>query len=125
MATTTKKAANTNSNDKKDFKAIMAESGFSTSKGNSLKLYRADLMEGTDSSLQKRMRRKIRTTRDKFFAEFLASEKDHKKLKDLQTRWLKWATQVYQDVNLICSDNTSESDKAIARKFVKAMQETY
>lgn len=131
--TTAKATPKTKANPKKEtkasnFSAIMnsvKDLTPSTSVSIRGSVYKTELFQDADDKQKKAIRRKLRRIRDSFIGEYLECQKDKAKLQGLQERWVKYASQVYNDVNHIFETNTIEDNRTLCDKFLKAMAQDY
>lgn len=114
-------------NKKFSISAILNE----TSKSNVLKtsskaktgIYKKEVFSECQTDKEKKsLRIKLRRKLDQFLGAYLANKNKPNELKELKQVWQEYAKQVYEDVKIIC-DNNSEADKQkLVEKFLQAME---
>lgn len=103
---------------KKDF----TFESLSNIKGGGALLYKSEIYSDcTCDKDKKRLRIKIRNTRDKFFGAFLQNEKNAEKMQAIKKDWLQFSTNTYIDVKNIIDANGANDNVTLAKRFIDAM----
>jgi hypothetical protein len=86
-------------------------------------LYRPELFKDCRTDLDKKhLRIKLRRKLHTFLSEFVMKQKNQDELVKLKEAWVSYATQVYNDINLVMDSNATEENQALVTKFIKTMQ---
>ena len=86
-------------------------------------LYKAELFKDCKTDLDKKhLRIKLRRKLHSFLSDFVMKQKNPTELKALKEAWVSYATQVYNDINLVMDSNATEDNQALVTKFLKQMQ---
>ena len=95
---------------------------FSTSERKSF--YRKEIFAECKTDKEKKnLRMKLRKKLDAFIAEFVASNKNTEKRKELKKAWQEYAKQVYINVECIVDANANTEKKDTIKNFLSAMNE--
>lgn len=86
-------------------------------------IYKVDLFKDCKTDKEKKhLRIKLRRKLDSFISNYTMGKNNPDKVKAIQTEWHKYATQVYQDINILCDSNAKELKQEDIKGFLKAMQ---
>ena len=89
------------------------------SESNRKSIYKKDLFKECLTDKQKKsLRIKLRRKKDSFIACYLANKKNETKLKELYNIWKQYAEQVYNDVNIIVDNNSTNENIKICNEFI-------
>lgn len=79
-------------------------------------IYKPAILQGTEKQ-RKAIRRKIRNSRDNIIDAFNNAPTKEEKQK-ISKAWIKFAKEVYQDIDIIFEANTTDDKAATLAKFV-------
>lgn len=93
----------------------------STSK-NRKSIYKNSLFEDCKTDKEKKsLRIKLRRKLQNFLGTFLQVEKNSTKIKELQKVWKEYAKEVYNNVNEIVDNNSTQDNKELVKRFISVM----
>lgn len=97
------------------------ESLISNSK-NRKSIYKNSLFEDCKTDKEKKsLRIKLRRKLQNFLGTFLQVEKNPTKIKELQKVWKEYAKEVYNNVNEIVDNNSTQDNKELVKRFISVM----
>lgn len=70
---------------------------------------------------KKSLRIKLRRKLQNFLGTFLQVEKNPTKIKELQKVWKEYAKEVYNNVNEIVDNNSTQDNKELVKRFISVM----
>lgn len=89
---------------------------------NRKSIYKNSLFEGCKSDKEKKsLRIKLRRKLQNFLGTFLQVEKNPTKIKELQKVWKEYAKEVYNNVNEIVDNNSTQDNKELVKRFISVM----
>lgn len=89
---------------------------------NRKSLYKNSLFEECKSDKEKKsLRIKLRRKLQSFLGTFLQVEKNPTKIKELQKVWKEYAKEVYNNVNEIVDNNSTQDNKELVKRFISVM----
>lgn len=89
---------------------------------NRKSIYRNSLFEDCKTDKEKKsLRIKIRRKLQNFLRTFLQVEKNPTKIKELQKVWKEYAKEVYNNVNEIIDNNSTQDNKELVKRFISVM----
>jgi hypothetical protein len=89
---------------------------------NRKSLYKNSLFEDCKSDKEKKsLRIKLRRKLQNFLGTFLQVEKNPTKIKELQKVWKEYAKEVYNNVNEIVDNNSTQDNKELVKRFISVM----
>ena len=89
---------------------------------NSKSIYKNSLFEDCKTDKEKKsLRIKLRRKLQNFLGTFLQVEKNPTKIKELQKVWKEYAKEVYNNVNEIVDNNSTQDNKELVKRFISVM----
>lgn len=89
---------------------------------NRKSIYKNSLFEDCKSDKEKKsLRIKLRRKLQNFLGTFLQVEKDPTKIKEIQKVWKEYAKEVYNNVNEIVDNNSTQDNKELVKRFISVM----
>lgn len=89
---------------------------------NRRSIYKNSLFEDCKSDKEKKsLRIKLRRKLQNFLGTFLQVEKNPTKIKELQKVWKEYAKEVYNNVNEIVDNNSTQDNKELVKRFISVM----
>lgn len=89
---------------------------------NRKSIYKNSLFEECKSNKEKKsLRIKLRRKLQSFLGTFLQVEKNPTKIKELQKVWKEYAKEVYNNVNEIVDNNSTQDNKELVKRFISVM----
>lgn len=89
---------------------------------NRKSIYKNSLFEECKSDKEKKsLRIKLRRKLQNFLGTFLQVEKNPTKIKELQKVWKEYAKEVYNNVNEIVDNNSTQDNKELVKRFISVM----
>lgn len=89
---------------------------------NRKNIYKNSLFENCKSDKEKKsLRIKLRRKLQNFLGTFLQVEKNPAKIKELQKVWKEYAKEVYNNVNEIVDNNSTQDNKELVKRFISVM----
>lgn len=89
---------------------------------NRKSIYKNSLFEDCKSDKEKKsLRIKLRKKLQNFLGTFLQVEKNPTKIKELQKVWKEYAKEVYNNVNEIVDNNSTQDNKELVKRFISVM----
>lgn len=89
---------------------------------NRKSIYRNSLFEDCKTDKEKKsLRIKLRRKLQNFLGTFLQVEKNPTKIKELQKVWKEYAKEVYNNVNEIVDNNSTQDNKELVKRFISVM----
>ena len=89
---------------------------------NRKSIYKNSLFEDCKSDKEKKsLRIKLRRKLQNFLGTFLQIEKNPTKIKELQKVWKEYAKEVYNNVNEIVDNNSTQDNKELVKRFISVM----
>ena len=89
---------------------------------NRKSIYKNSLFEDCKSDKEKKsLRIKLRRKLQNFLGTFLQVEKKPTKIKELQKVWKEYAKEVYNNVNEIVDNNSTQDNKELVKRFISVM----
>lgn len=89
---------------------------------NRKSIYKNSLFEDCKSDKEKKsLRIKLRRKLQNFLGTFLQVEKNPTKIKELQEVWKEYAKEVYNNVNEIVDNNSTQDNKELVKRFISVM----
>ena len=89
---------------------------------NRKSIYKNSLFEDCKSDKEKKsLRIKLRRKLQNFLGTFLQAEKNPAKIKELQKVWKEYAKEVYNNVNEIVDNNSTQDNKELVKRFISVM----
>lgn len=89
---------------------------------NRKSIYKNSLFEDCKSDKEKKsLRIKLRRKLQNFLGTFLQVEKNPTKIKELQKVWKEYAKEVYNNVNEIVDNNSTQDNKELVKRFIFVM----
>lgn len=89
---------------------------------NRKSIYKNSLFENCKSDKEKKsLRIKLRRKLQNFLGTFLQVEKNPTKIKELQKVWKEYAKEVYNNVNEIVDNNSTQDNKELVKRFISVM----
>ena len=89
---------------------------------NRKSIYKNSLFEDCKSDKEKKsLRIKLRRKLQNFLGTFLQVEKNSAKIKELQKVWKEYAKEVYNNVNEIVDNNSTQDNKELVKRFISVM----
>lgn len=89
---------------------------------NRKSIYKNSLFEDCKTDKEKKsLRIKLRRKLQNFLGTFLQVEKDPTKIKELQKVWKEYAKEVYNNVNEIVDNNSTQDNKELVKRFISVM----
>lgn len=89
---------------------------------NRKSIYKNSLFEECKSDKEKKsLRIKLRRKLQSFLGTFLQVEKNPTKIKELQKVWKEYAKEVYNNVNEIVDNNSTQDNKELIKRFISVM----
>lgn len=89
---------------------------------NRKSIYKNSLFEDCKSDKEKKfLRIKLRRKLQNFLGTFLQVEKNPTKIKELQKAWKEYAKEVYNNVNEIVDNNSTQDNKELVKRFISVM----
>lgn len=89
---------------------------------NRKSIYKNSLFEECKSDKEKKsLRIKLRRKLQSFLGTFLQVEKNPTKIKELQKVWKEYAKEVYNNVNEIVDNNSTQNNKELVKRFISVM----
>lgn len=89
---------------------------------NRKSIYKNSLFEDCKSDKEKKsLRIKLRRKLQNFLGTFLQVEKNPTKIKELQKVWKEYAKEVYNNVNEIVDNNSTQNNKELVKRFISVM----
>ena len=89
---------------------------------NRKSIYKNSLFENCKSDKEKKILRiKLRRKLQNFLGTFLQVEKNPAKIKELQKVWKEYAKEVYNNVNEIVDNNSTQDNKELVKRFISVM----
>ena len=89
---------------------------------NRKSIYKNSLFEDCKTDKEKKsLRIKLRRKLQNFLGTFLQVEKNPTKIKELQKVWKEYAKEVYNNVNEIVDNNSTQDNKELVKRFVSVM----
>lgn len=89
---------------------------------NRKSIYKNSLFEDCKSNKEKKsLRIKLRRKLQNFLGTFLQVEKNPTKIKELQKVWKEYAKEVYNNVNEIVDNNSTQDNKELVKRFISVM----
>ena len=89
---------------------------------NRKSIYKNSLFEDCKSDKEKKsLRIKLRRKLQNFLGTFLQVEKNPTKIKELQKVWKEYAKEVYNNVNEIVDNNSTQDSKELVKRFISVM----
>lgn len=89
---------------------------------NCKSIYKNSLFEDCKTDKEKKsLRIKLRRKLQNFLGTFLQVEKNPTKIKELQKVWKEYAKEVYNNVNEIIDNNSTQDNKELVKRFISVM----
>ena len=89
---------------------------------NRKSIYKNSLFEDSETDKEKKsLRIKLRRKLQNFLGTFLQVEKNPTKIKELQKVWKEYAKEVYNNVNEIVDNNSTQDNKELVKRFISVM----
>lgn len=89
---------------------------------NRKSIYKNSLFEDCKTDKEKKsLRIKLRRKLQNFVGTFLQVEKNPTKIKELQKVWKEYAKEVYNNVNEIVDNNSTQDNKELVKRFISVM----
>ena len=89
---------------------------------NRKSIYKNSLFEECKSDKEKKsLRIKLRRKLQSFLGTFLQVEKNPTKIKELQKVWKEYAKEVYNNINEIVDNNSTQDNKELVKRFISVM----
>lgn len=89
---------------------------------NRKSIYKNSLFEDCKSDKEKKsLRIKLRRKLQNFLGTFLQVEKNPTKIKELQKVWKEYAKEVYNNVNEIVDNNSTQDNKELVKRFISVI----
>lgn len=89
---------------------------------NRKSIYKNSLFEDCKTDKEKKsLRIKLRRKLQNFLGTFLQVEKNPTKIKELQKVWKEYAKEVYNNVNEIVDNNSTQDNKELVKRFISVM----
>lgn len=89
---------------------------------NRKSIYKNSLFDECKSDKEKKsLRIKLRRKLQNFLGTFLQVEKNPTKIKELQKVWKEYAKEVYNNVNEIVDNNSTQDNKELIKRFISVM----
>lgn len=89
---------------------------------NRKSIYKNSLFDECKSDKEKKsLRIKLRRKLQNFLGTFLQVEKNPVKIKELQKVWKEYAKEVYNNVNEIVDNNSTQDNKELVKRFISVM----
>lgn len=89
---------------------------------NRKSIYKNSLFEDCKTDKEKKsLRIKLRRKLQNFLGTFLQVEKNPTKIKELQKVWKEYAKEVYNNVNEIVDNNSTQDNKELIKRFISVM----
>lgn len=89
---------------------------------NRKSIYKNSLFEDCKTDKEKKsLRIKLRRKLQNFLGTFLQVEKNPTKIKELQKVWNEYAKEVYNNVNEIVDNNSTQDNKELVKRFISVM----
>ena len=89
---------------------------------NRKSIYKNSLFDECKSDKEKKsLRIKLRRKLQSFLGTFLQVEKNPVKIKELQKVWKEYAKEVYNNVNEIVDNNSTQDNKELVKRFISVM----
>lgn len=89
---------------------------------NHKSIYKNSLFDECKSDKEKKsLRIKLRRKLQNFLGTFLQVEKNPTKIKELQKVWKEYAKEVYNNVNEIVDNNSTQDNKELVKRFISVM----
>lgn len=89
---------------------------------NCKSIYKNSLFEDCKTDKEKKsLRIKLRRKLQNFLGTFLQVEKNPTKIKELQKVWKEYAKEVYNNVNEIVDNNSTQNNKELVKRFISVM----
>lgn len=89
---------------------------------NRKSIYKNSLFEDCKTDKEKKsLRIKLRRKLQNFLGTFLQVEKNPTKIKELQKVWKEYAKEVYNNVNEIVDNNSTQDNKELVKRFIFVM----
>lgn len=89
---------------------------------NRKSIYKNSLFDECKSDKEKKsLRIKLRRKLQSFLGTFLQIEKNPTKIKELQKVWKEYAKEVYNNVNEIVDNNSTQDNKELVKRFISVM----
>lgn len=89
---------------------------------NHKSIYKNSLFEDCKTDKEKKsLRIKLRRKLQNFLGTFLQIEKNPTKIKELQKVWKEYAKEVYNNVNEIVDNNSTQDNKELVKRFISVM----
>lgn len=89
---------------------------------NRKSIYKNSLFEDCKTDKEKKsLRIKLRRKLQNFLGTFLQVEKNPTKIKELQKVWKEYAKEVYDNVNEIVDNNSTQDNKELVKRFISVM----
>lgn len=89
---------------------------------NRKSIYKNSLFEDCKTDKEKKsLRIKLRRKLQNFLGTFLQAEKNPTKIKELQKVWKEYAKEVYNNVNEIVDNNSTQDNKELVKRFISIM----
>lgn len=86
---------------------------------NRKSIYKQELFNECPTDKQKKaLRIKLRRKRDNFISMYLSSKKDKNKLNQIFNLWKQYSEKVYNDVNIIIDNNSTQENIKICNEFI-------
>jgi hypothetical protein len=89
---------------------------------NRKSIYKNSLFDECKTDKEKKsLRIKLRRKLQNFLGTFLQVEKNPTKIKELQKVWKEYAKEVYNNVNEIVDNNSTQDNKELVKRFISVM----
>lgn len=89
---------------------------------NRKSIYKNSLFDECKSDKEKKsLRIKLRRKLQNFLGTFLQVEKNPTKIKELQKVWKEYAKEVYNNVNEIVDNNSTQDNKELVKRFISVI----
>ena len=89
---------------------------------NRKSIYKDSLFDECKSDKEKKsLRIKLRRKLQSFLGTFLQVEKNPTKIKELQKVWKEYAKEVYNNINEIVDNNSTQDNKELVKRFISVM----
>lgn len=89
---------------------------------NRKSIYKNSLFEDCKTDKEKKsLRIKLRRKLQNFLGTFLQVEKNPTKIKEIQKVWKEYAKEVYNNVNEIVDNNSTQDNKELVKRFISVM----
>lgn len=89
---------------------------------NRKSIYKNSIFDECKSDKEKKsLRIKLRRKLQNFLGTFLQVEKNPTKIKELQKVWKEYAKEVYNNVNEIVDNNSTQDNKELVKRFISVM----